>query len=75
MSNIFIEVLTTMWQVIWGLLSGIGKAVFDNLSALIELKKIMGYFTPLGMIALYIGVPTFVVSVAYKLIKKFLRSR
>lgn len=75
MSNIFIEVLTTMWQVVWGLLSGIGKAVFDNLSALIELKKIMGYFTPLGMIALYIGVPTFVVSVAYKLIKKFLRSR
>ena len=73
--TIFIEVISTMWQIIWGLLSGIGKAVFDNLSALIELKKIMGYFTPLGMIALYIGVPTFVVSIAYKLIKKFLRSR
>ena len=72
---ILIEILSTMWQVIWGLLSGIGKAVFDNLPALLELKKIMGYFTPLGMIALYIGVPTFVVSVAYKLIKKFLRSR
>lgn len=64
-----------MWQVIWGLLSGIGKAVFDNLPALLELKKIMGYFTPLGMIALYIGVPTFIVCIAYKLIKKFLRSR
>ena len=75
MSNIFIEVLTTMWQVVWGLLSGIGKAVFDNLPALLELKKIMGYFTPLGMIALYIGVPTMVVSIAYKLVKKFLRSR
>lgn len=73
--TIFIEVISTMWQIIWGLLSGIGKAVFDNLPALIELKKIMGYFTPLGMIALYIGVPTFVVSIAYKLIKKFLRSR
>ena len=73
MSNIFIEVLTTMWQVVWGLLSGIGKAVFDNLPALLELKKIMGYFTPLGMIALY--VPTIVVSIAYKLVKKFLRSR
>lgn len=73
--TIFLEVISTMWQVIWGLLSGIGKAVFDNLPALIELKKIMGYFTPLGMIALYIGVPTFVVSIAYKLIKKFLRSR
>lgn len=73
--TIFIEVISTMWQIIWGLLSGIGKAVFDNLPALIVLKKIMGYFTPLGMIALYIGVPTFVVSIAYKLIKKFLRSR
>ena len=72
---ILIEILSTMWQVIWGLLSGIGKAVFDNLPALLELKKIMGYFTPLGMIALYIGVPTVVVSIAYKLIKKFLRSR
>jgi len=72
---ILIEILSTMWQVIWGLLSGIGKAVFDNLPALLELKKIMGYFTPLGMIALYIGVPTIIVSIAYKLIKKFLRSR
>lgn len=72
---ILIEILSTMWQVIWGLLSGIGKAVFDNLPALLELKKIMGYFTPLGMIALYIGVPTIVVSIAYKLVKKFLRSR
>lgn len=73
--TIFIEVLSTMWQVIWGLLSGIGKAVLENLLGLLELKKIMGYFTPLGVIALYIGVPTIVVSIAYKLIKKFLRSR
>jgi len=72
---ILIEILSTMWQVIWGLLSGTGKAVFENLPALLELKKIMGYFTPLGLIALYIGVPTIVVSIAYKLIKKFLRSR
>lgn len=73
--SILIEILSTMWNVIWGLLSGIGKAVFENLPALIELKKVMSYFTPLGMIALYIGVPTIVVSIAYKLIKKFLRSR
>lgn len=73
--TVFIEVISTMWQVIWGLLSGMGKAVFENLPALFELKKIMGYFTPLGMIALYIGVPTIVVSIVYKLIKKFLRSR
>ena len=75
MSNIFIEVLTTMWQVVWGLLSGIGKAVFDNLPALLELKKVMDYFTPARLIALSIGVPTIMVTVVIKVIKKFLRSR
>ena len=39
--TILIEVLSTMWQVIWGLLSGTGKAVFENLPALLELKKII----------------------------------
>ncbi len=73
--SILIEILSTMWNVIWGLLSGIGKAVFENLPALIELKKVMNCFTPLGMIALFIGVPTIVVSIAYKLIKKFLYGR
>ena len=75
MSNIFIEVLTTMWQVVWGLLSGIGKAVFDNLPALLELKKVMDYFTPARLIALSIGVPTIMITVVIKVIKKFLRSR
>lgn len=51
------------------------KKITFTYFALLELKKIMGYFTPLGMIALYIGVPTIVVSMAYKLVKKFLRSR
>lgn len=69
--TIFIEVASTLWQVIWGLLSGFGKAIFNNLPALLELKKIMSYFTPAGMIALYIGVPTVVVRIVYKLIKKF----
>lgn len=72
---IFIEIVSTMWQVIWGLLSGIGKAVFENLPALLEFKKVMDCFTPVGIIALSIGVPTIVVSIAYKLIKKFLLHR
>ena len=73
--TVFIEVISTMWQVIWGLLSGMGKAVFENLPALLELKKVMDCFTPAGVIALSIGIPTIVVTVVIKVIKKFLRSR
>ena len=73
--TVFIEVISTMWQVIWGLLSGMGKAVFENLPALLELKKVMDYFTPARLIALSIGVPTIMVTVVIKVIKKFLRRR
>ncbi len=73
--TIFMEIISTIWQVVLGLISGIGKAVFENLPVLLEMKKIMGYFTPLGVIAFYLGVPTVIVSIVYKLIKKFLSSR
>lgn len=73
--GILIEILSTMWQVVWGLISGIGKAILENLPALLEMKKVMGYFTPVGVVALYLGVPTVVITIAIKLIKKFVRSR
>lgn len=73
--TIFIEIISTMWQFVWGLLSGIGKSVFENLPALLELKKVMGYFTPAGVIALSLGVPTILVIIAIKVIKKYVRGR
>lgn len=73
--GILIEILSTMWQVVWGLISGIGKAILENLPALLEMKKVMGYFTPVGVVALYLGVPTIVITIAIKLIKIFVRSR
>ena len=73
--GILIEILLTMWQGVVGLISGIGKAVLKNLLALLEMKKVLDYFTPVGMVALYLGVPTVVVTIAIKLIKRFVRSR
>ena len=73
--GILIEILSTMWQVIWGLISGIGKAILENLPALLEMKKVFGYFTPVGVVDLYLGVPTIVITIAIKLIKIFVRSR
>ena len=52
------------------MLSAIGTAVWQNLPELLELKKIMGYFTPVGMVALYLGVPTIVVTAIIWLAKK-----
>lgn len=73
--QIFIEVITVFWQAFWGMLLAIGSAVWQNLPAILEIKKIMGYFTPVGMIALYIGVPTFVLTLIIKVIKSFVKSK
>ena len=68
--QILFDVVTVMWQFIWGIICCFGRIIWYNLPQLLELKKIMGYFTPVGMFALYIGVPTIIVSLAIKFIKQ-----
>lgn len=72
--EIFIEVMTVFWQAFWGVLKVIGTSIWQNLPELLEFKKIMGYFTPTGMIALYLGVPTIVITALVWILKKALRS-
>ena len=72
--EIFIEVMTVFWQAFWGVLNVIGTVIWQNLPELLELKKIMGYFTPTGMIALYLGVPTIVITALVWILKKAVRS-
>lgn len=72
--EIFIEVMTVFWQAFWGFLKVIGTVIWQNLPELLELKKIMGYFTPTGMIALYLGVPTIVISALVWILKKAVHS-
>ena len=72
--EIFIEVMTIFWQAFWGFLKVIGTVIWQNLPELLELKKIMGYFTPTGMIALYLGVPTIVITALVWILKKAVRS-
>ena len=71
--EIFIEVMTIFWQAFWGFLKVIGTVIWQNLPELLELKKIMGYFTPTGMIALYLGVPTIVITALVWILKKAVR--
>lgn len=72
--KIFIEIVTVLWQAFWGMLSAIGTAVWQNLPAILELKKIMGYFNPVGVVALYLGVPTIVITTLLWIIKRATRS-
>lgn len=71
--TIFIEIITVLWQACWGILKAFGTAIWDNLPAILEIKKVMGYFTPAGMIALYLGVPTIVVTMVIFVCKKVIK--
>lgn len=57
--GIFSELITCLWEL---------------LPELLELKKIMSIFTPTGMIVLYLGVPTFLVSAVIFLAKRICRT-
>ncbi len=70
--SIFIEVITILWKTIWGMFTAIGTAICENLPAILEIKKIAGYFTPAGMIALYLGVPTVVITVILSIAKRMI---
>lgn len=73
--TIFIEIITVLWQACWGILKAFGTAIWDNLPAILEIKKVMGYFTPAGMIALYLGVPTIVISILVLAVKKIIKAK
>ena len=52
------------------MMKAFGTVIWDILPAILEIKKVMGYFTPAGMVALYLGVPTTVISLICFIIKR-----
>lgn len=73
--TLLFEIITVLWQAFWGMLKAFGTAIWDNLPAILEIKKVMGYFTPAGMIALYLGVPTIVISVLFLVVRKIVKAK
>lgn len=73
--EILFEVLSVIWITISSLFEGMFSMIIENLPLFMEMKQVLGMFTPAGMIALYLGVPTIVVSVSIALVKKFVYSR
>lgn len=73
--KILIEIITVLWQAFWGILKAFGTAIWDNLPAILEIKKVMGYFTPAGMIALYLGGPTIVIGILFLVVRKIIKDK
>lgn len=71
--KIFIEIITVLWQAFWEMLKAFGMALWDNLPAILEIKKVMGYFTPAGIVALYLGIPTIVITIVSIITKRVFR--
>lgn len=71
---ILFEVISVIGTVIWETVKCFFTIVVENLPLFLEMKQILGVFTPVGMIALYLGVPTIVVTAAIALIKKAIRA-
>ena len=67
---VFFEIIGVMLQTMWAFLSGIATALWENLPTILEIKKVLGYFSPAGIVALSLGVPTIVITVAVFIIKK-----
>ena len=72
--KIFIEIISALWQVVTGILGAIATAIWNNLPEIMKLKHIVGYFTPAGVIGLYLGVPTIVVTIAIAVIKRVVKN-
>ncbi len=72
--SILFEVISVLWQTITGILGAFATAIWNNLPEIMQLKQIAGYFTPAGVIGLYLGVPTVVVTVAIALIKRAVKN-
>lgn len=53
----------------------IGKMIWELAPSILELLKIRSYFTPAGIIALQIGVPTFVITAFIFVVRKVVSNR
>lgn len=72
---ILFEVISVIGTVIWETVKCFFTIVVENLPLFLEMKQILGVFTPAGMIALYFGVPTIIVTLTFKLVKKIVFDR
>lgn len=69
----FLDIITTLWQAFWGFFTGICTLIWDMLPEIMQLRQIAAYLSPTGVIALWLGVPIFVVTAAKFIIKRLVK--
>ena len=73
--SILIEVISVLCQTITGVLGAFATAIWNNLPEIMQLKQIAGYFTPAGVIGLYLGVPTIIVTIVISIIRRAINNK
>ena len=69
MFNVLIEIVTIIWQAISGWFCGFIIRISEWLPVLQELKQTFSHCTPIRMWALFLGVPSVLISAAVKIAK------
>ncbi|MBQ7347593.1 MAG: hypothetical protein IJW55_06515 [Clostridia bacterium] len=69
-----IEILKVFFGTIWAVFSEVITCLWALLPLFLEIRKMASVLTPVGMIALYLGVPTCLVSAVIFLIKRVLHT-
>ena len=59
-------VLESLGTILWVFV----KMLWELLPTMLELKKVADLFTPIGMLAAYLGVPIFVITLLFWLLRK-----
>jgi hypothetical protein len=72
---VIFEILKTIFQAMWLTMNAILTAVWTCLPEIMQLKKLLGYFSPAGIVGLYLGVPTGVITFGIFLFKKLASAR
>jgi len=63
------EVLSIFWEVF----KAFGKMIIELFPAVMELKQVMDMFTWEQMLAVYLGVPSFIITVVVLLIRRAIK--
>ena len=69
MFNVLIEIVAIIWQAISGWFYGFIIRIPEWLPVLQELKQTFSHCIPIGMWALFLGVPSVLISAAVKIAK------
>ena len=64
------EILGVVLEVLGPILWAFVKMLWELLPTMLELKKVADLFTPVGMLAAYLGVPIFVITLLFWLLCK-----